>query len=247
MQQAKIQASQTTFVALVVLLAYLLRMSSLTPSSAEEKSSVVLVTGATGTIGKEVVSLLAHTTGSAVSEIRIGTRNPSGGTAQHLQAFDPSRVRPVALDFADQNSVDDAVKGVDVVMFIADFAPATTQALISAIQHDEGNKAPFIVKISVLGARLPKEGEEISFFPKMHGLSEAALEDAGLSVACIQPTALAKHLSFMNPVVYKQGDNHLYLPIGDEGMAFVDYRDVAALMVGIGLDSDRVAKHAGKK
>ena len=51
----------------------------------------------------------------------------------------------------------------------------------------------------------------------------------------------------MNPVVYKQGDSHLYLPIGDKGMAFVDYRDVAALLVGIGLDSDRVAKHAGKK
>ena len=173
-------------------------------NSGEGKSTggglgIVLVTGATGTIGKEAVSLLAHSA-AGWDSIRIGTRSPTGASAQMLCAYDPARIEAVKLDFADQNTVDAAVAGVTVIVFIADFAEATTKALIDAVKSSP--TAPFVVKVSVIGARIPKDGEEISFFPKMHGLSEQAIDQAGIRMASVQPTALAKHLSFMNPVVY---------------------------------------------
>ena len=197
-------------------------MSALSNNNSGGGLGIVLVTGATGTIGKEAVSLLAHSA-AGWDSIRIGTRSPTGASAQMLCAYDPARIEAVKLDFADQNTVDAAVAGVSVIVFIADFAETTTKALIDAVTASP--TAPFVVKVSVIGARIPKDGEEISFFPKMHGLSEQAIDQAGIPMAAVQPTALSKHLSFMNPVVYTPGNGDVYCP--SHMMArFMDYRDV---------------------
>ena len=55
----------------------------------------VLVTGATGNIGRELVHLLSLD--PRVGEIRIATRDPDSAAAQLLVAMDPALIRPVKL------------------------------------------------------------------------------------------------------------------------------------------------------
>ena len=81
----------------------------------------ILVTGATGTIGSQV---LAHLAGKT-AEVRALTRSP--GTAK-LSAG----ITPIGGDLADVDSLRTAMKGVDTVFLLApNVADELTQAMLA--------------------------------------------------------------------------------------------------------------------
>ena len=71
----------------------------------------ILVTGATGNIGTELVHLLSID--PSVDEVRAATRSPDGEAARLLGDLAPDRVRPVALDPDRDGTLDAALNGAE--------------------------------------------------------------------------------------------------------------------------------------
>lgn len=78
-----------------------------------KEKNMILVTGATGNVGRHVVSQLLHT-GAAV---RALTRNPDSAGL-------PSGVEVVRGDLSDPNTLEACLKGVDAVFLVWPFLTA---------------------------------------------------------------------------------------------------------------------------
>ena len=175
---------------------------------------MILVTGATGNVGSEVVSLLSQ----AGVPVRATARDLTGMPAL------PS-VEWVQADFTNPASLDKALQGVDKVVLIS-------PAHIDMVSHqsaviDAASKAGarHIVKLSGLGAgpdapiRLPRNHYEI----------ENRIIASGLDYTFVRPNLFMQVLIGSADSI--ESDGAIYAPAGDAAISFTDVRDVAATIV----------------
>jgi len=189
--------------------------------------STVLVTGATGTVGRHLVDRLVALDPEGV--VRCATRNPRSPRARALAERHP-QVELVPGDLSDLEGLRASVVGADGVYLLPPFAPATMtrwhEVMVDACVRAETVR--FVVKHSVIGARVPEPGEEVSGIPAMHGAGERTLADSGLSHAVIRPTIFAQHFLTV-PALYTPGADAFHMPLGDGRVAWLDARDIGDL------------------
>jgi uncharacterized protein YbjT (DUF2867 family) len=141
---------------------------------------MILITGATGTVGSEVVKRLsAHGV-----QVRAVTRDPRKVGAQRLP-----HVQFVQGDFEDIDSMRRACAGVDQA-FLATNSTARTehqQIAFTRVAHQSG--VQHIVKLSQLHADASSPGR----FLRYHAAVEAAVHASGLT------------FTFLRPNLYMQG------------------------------------------
>ncbi|MGZ0151699.1 NAD(P)H-binding protein [Kribbella sp. WER1] len=162
---------------------------------------MILVTGATGTIGSELVRQL-EARGAAV---RGMTRKPHGAL--------------VHGDFDDTDSLRKAISGVDTVFLLTapgPWVPAHDRALIAAAVDGGVRK---IVKLSAIGSA----DEEMP--GNWHAAGERALRECGLDRTILRPAGFASNALRWLPAI----TNGQPIPnqTGAGRHAFVDPRDVA--------------------
>ena len=87
-------------------------------------TDTILLTAGTGNIGSELTALLAHD--PAVKEVRVATRNPESAAAKVVSSFNPSKVKPIAYDINQAETVAAAFKGVTKLCLIT---PLSEQAI----------------------------------------------------------------------------------------------------------------------
>ena len=174
----------------------------------------ILVTGATGTIGRAVIKILSQHDDVA---IRAATRHPGqlradAGTGQLI---------PIAFDWDAPDGAGDIAAAAGTMLVLPPAAhhplPATTRLLDSAIaagvQH--------IVFLSTLGA----DFEPGFAFGRWALAGEQAVAAAGLPYTVLRPNSyMTNFLTMMRP----GPDGAIRLPWGDGACSFVDPRDVAA-------------------
>jgi len=174
---------------------------------------MILVTGATGTVGREVVAqLLAE--GHAV---RALTRRPA--TAR-LDA----RVEVVEGDLTRPETLPRAVAGVERVFSLA-LGPdlASQEASLARAARQAG--ARHIVKLSVLGAGLgATEGVAV-----WHDAGERAVRESGLAFTFVRPGAFMSNALFWRDSIRREGK--VYSNFGNGRVPFVHPRDIAAVAV----------------
>ncbi len=190
----------------------------------EESAKRVVVFGSTGKIGGELVKLLARDPRCA--EVIALSRRPDGDRGRWLaavsptvtvRAFDVSRLGPACQGATDAFVVAPLDGGVEGV---AAWHTAVGTALASAgVQH--------IVKVSVTGARALDSVPPPGPFPSMHWVGEEAIRATGVRTSVIRPTIFMQHFE-MGTGLYVRGDDRMFLPTGDAGVAFLDCRDIAA-------------------
>ena len=175
---------------------------------------MILVTGATGTIGTELVRLLA----AEGVGVRAMTRKPSSARM-------PSGVDVVGGDFADPAALDLAVAGVSAVFLLT--APTTAVATHDEAMLVAARRAGVsrVVKLSAIatGDKGP-DGEVIGAW---HVPGEQALRDSGLAWTLLRPTTFASNTLSWAPAIAR-GEPVLNLS-GDGRQGVVDPRDVAAV------------------
>ena len=172
----------------------------------------VLVTGATGRVGRMVVDLLVD----AGLPVRALTRRPE-------EAALPAGVEVVTGDLTVPESLDAALRGVDAVFLVWTVPPATAPAVVERI-------ATYARRVVFLSAphRTPHP-----FFQQpnpMAGLYaeiERLIAGSGLESTIIRPGMFASNaLLWWAPAI--RGDGVVRWPYGAAETAPVDDRDVAA-------------------
>jgi uncharacterized protein YbjT (DUF2867 family) len=175
---------------------------------------MILVTGATGTVGAEVVKQLV---GAGVTP-RVLVRRP-----ERLPADIVAHVEVRKGDLDDPSSLAAALVGVDRLFLLTSGVegPARDRLAIDAavaagVRH--------VVKLSVMGA----EYESITF-ARWHRASEKLLEASGLAWTFLRPGSFASNAIWWAETVRSQ--NAVYLPVGDGKSAVIDPADIGAVAV----------------
>lgn len=176
---------------------------------------MILITGATGKIGKELILDLT----ARRSSFKVMTRSKEAE-----KAFLAKGIKAVHADFARPESYADALANIQTVFLLTTPDPdclATERNFLAACKHHGVNH---IVRLSAIGAN-PWAS---SCLIRTHGRCEAQLEDSGIAWTILRPTIFMQNLvPFMAPSVAKEST--LYAPAGEARMPWVDTRDIAAV------------------
>lgn len=181
---------------------------------------MILVTGATGTVGREVVRLL-HSSGN---KVRALSRNPEKGNF-------PVGVGAVAGDLKKPETLPAALDGVEKVFWVLPFDADLSFAQI-ALQHG----VQHIVLLSALAVEFGPDNA----IARHHINAEQAIRETGADWTFVRPTAFMTNALQWAESVRTQGLARV--PFGDISTPSVDSRDIAAVAAKA-LSSDG---HAGK-
>ena len=174
---------------------------------------MILVTGATGTVGREVVTQLL----AAGQEIRALTRSPA--TAR----FDP-RVELVAGDLHEPRTLASAVDGVERIFSLALGPHLGAQERSLALAARQAG-ARQVVKLSVLGAgRGARSG-----VATWHEEGERAVQEAGIAWTFVRPGAFMSNALYWSSTIRREGK--VYSNFGEGRLAPIHPRDIAAVAV----------------
>ena len=175
---------------------------------------VVLVTGATGNVGREVVrALLARRIA-----VRAATRAPLGAT----ESFG-SDVSTVRLDFADPTTFDVA-DGARAVFLVRPPAISDTKHTLVPFSNEARRRGvEQVVFLSVAGAAH-------NIFVPHHAVERHLALTRGWTI--LRPGFFAQNLedAYRRDIVE---DSRIYVPAGRGRVAFVDVRDIADLAATI--------------
>lgn len=178
--------------------------------------TTILVTGATGTIGRATLQALADKPGLSV---KAGVRKDSFAKL-------PAGVAPVELDWERPATLAPALAGVERVLLIT---PVTRNA-DELVAHfvDAARKAgvKHIVKLSAAGA----DAEPGIFLTRLHRTAERAIEGSGIGFTHLRPNMFAENLVNYWP---PQKDGNIYVPFGDSGVAYVASADIGVAAANI--------------
>ena len=175
---------------------------------------MILVTGATGNVGTQVVNQLA----AAGHKVRALVMDKQEGAKL------ATTVDTVVGDLDNTDSLVNAMRGVERVYMLAPLTPSLEQHERNVIAAAKQAGVKHVVKHSVLGAQY--EGIALA---KWHRAGEKALEASGLAWTHLRPSAFTSNAFFWLQSI-KQG-NAVYAPAGDGKLAVIDPRDIAAVAV----------------
>ncbi len=175
---------------------------------------MIVVFGATGTVGGRVVRLLSRQ-GAAV---RAVTRDPA--TAQF-----PDGVTVAGADLADRDSLDAALRDATALLLVAPSGPdqPTRDAALVAAARRAG--VPRLVKLSAIGTGLADHPEMGAW----HAPGEQAVRDSGAAWTILRPTTFASNMLFWAEAI--RAGQPVPDPFGDGAQGVVDPDDIAAVAV----------------
>lgn len=172
----------------------------------------ILVTGATGRVGRHVVQQLVK----RGADLRVLSRNPA-------KADVPTGVEVVKGDLLDIDSLRAAFSGVNTLFLLnAVTGDEFTQALITLnIARESG--VDRVVYLSVINA---DRFVNVPHFAVKFG-AERMLEQMGFSATILRPTYFIDNDLTIKEVILNHG---VYpMPIGNKGVAMVDTSDIAEI------------------
>lgn len=172
----------------------------------------ILVTGATGQIGRQVVRHLVQ----RGAHVRALVRNPA-------KAAFPKEVDVVQGDLLDPDSLRAACAGVSTLFLLnAVAADEFTQALVALNLAKEAG-VERVVYLSVIHSDLYAN---VPHFAAKYGV-ERAIEALGFSATILRPAYFMDNDVTIRDVVRAYG---VYpMPIGAKGLAMIDTRDIAEI------------------
>jgi uncharacterized protein YbjT (DUF2867 family) len=173
----------------------------------------VLVTGATGNVGSQVVRELRE----RGVPVRAFVRDRDRATAA-LGAD----VELAVGDFSASDSIRHALAGVDRVFLACGNVPGQVGYERNAIEVAKAAGVTRIVKLSAAGAAV----DSPLLFPRWQGEIERHLAESGLPAVLLHPRVLMTNLLAAAEPVRRTGK--LFAPAGAATIPFIDPRDVAA-------------------
>jgi uncharacterized protein YbjT (DUF2867 family) len=177
----------------------------------------ILVTGATGTVGSEIVRQL-----SAKGEtIKAAVRSANDNTFENL-----NRVQVLELDYNKPDTLAAAFKGVHKLFLLTPFQSNMVDLTSNLVSEAKKAKVKYIVKQSVMGA----DAEPAITPGRLHRQAEIIIEESGIPFTFLRPNFFMQNfVNFYSHSIKSQGA--FYVPAGEGEVSFVDVRDIAAVAV----------------
>ena len=179
---------------------------------------MILVTGATGTVGREVLSVLQRSGQPVRSASTDPSRARAALEAAGLRADDDGMVR---LEFGDSGSYEGAFTGIDSVFLMR--PPQLTNVkrdMVPALEVARAQGVQRVVFMSVQGA------EKNPLVP--HRRVEDYLETSAFEVTILRPSFFMQNLSGVHAQdVRERGE--IFVPAGHGRTSFIDARDIGAV------------------
>jgi uncharacterized protein YbjT (DUF2867 family) len=171
---------------------------------------MILITGATGNIGRALVSELK---GKGV-RLRIG-QHVNGGPA-------PAGVEAVPLDYTDGATLSAAVKGVEKVFLLSPAGERSAEHETNVVEAAAKAGVRHVVKSSIFPA------VNDYTFGRSHRRVEDLIRTKRVAFTFVRPNSFMQSMAnFFSGSIKGQGA--FYLPAGKARISHVDIRDVAAV------------------
>ena len=176
---------------------------------------MILVTGASGNVGGEVLRQLV----AAKQPVRAMYRS------QAEAAKAPKGVATAVADFADPASLERALEGIEKVYLVCAPVPELVKLETNAIEASKKKKIRHLVLNSAMGA-----GTFDASFPRWHRQVEQTLEKSGLAYSIVRPNSFMQNIvNFYAPTIRSEG--RFYAAMKSARNSFIDVRDIAAVIV----------------
>ena len=189
----------------------------------------VLVTGATGTNGLEVVKQ----TLARGARVRAFVRDKRSAAAVL-----PPEVELFEGDFAQRTAARAAMRGVERVFLLAAVHEHMEDYERAFIEDARDARIAHVVQFSAIGAH---PGSKM-FFGRVHGRAECALVESGIPYTILQPSFFMQN-SLWSAETIKREDT-IYNATGTGAAGHVDAQDTAS--VAVAALTEPVERHAGE-
>ncbi len=179
-------------------------------------SNKILVTGATGNVGFEVVRKLSERGHPVKAAVR------SHSTSRYNL---PSGVESVEFDFEQPQTFEPALRGIHTLFLVR--PPAISQVkkyIYPAIATAQAVGVERVVFLSLLGA------ERMAIVP--HAGIEAYIKSLGLAYTFLRASFFMQNLSTTHCQDIRD-NNDIFVPAGKGRTSFIDVRDIAAVAVKV--------------
>nr|MDQ3984431.1 SDR family oxidoreductase [Thermoproteota archaeon] len=185
--------------------------------------NTILVTGATGTVGSEVIKQLISS--PPTSNFNIKAAVHSQESAKRVAA--ESRVKPVQIDYNKPDTIAEAFKDVDRLFLLTPFQSNMVELSSNLVNVAKKiGVVKHIVKLSVMGA----DADPGITGGRLHRQAENIIEESGISYTFLRPNFFMQNfVTFFSQTIKEQGA--FYVPADDGKVSFVDVRDIAGVAV----------------
>ncbi len=174
---------------------------------------MILITGASGNVGREVLKQIAAT------GAKVRAAFQSVGKA----AVAPSGVEIVTMDYNQPETLQKALKGVERVFLVGPPTPNLPALERKAVDEIKRSEVRYVVKLSAMGGRG-------AVFPRQHADSEDYIKSTGLTYTFLRPNGFMQNfINYNAPTINTQ--NAFYASQGDSRVSHIDLRDIAAVAV----------------
>jgi uncharacterized protein YbjT (DUF2867 family) len=187
---------------------------------------MILVTGASGSVGKAVLAEVA----------RSGAPHRAMYRSKQEAAKAPAGTETVIADFSDKASLAAALRGVDSVYLVCSPIPDLVQLEGNVIEASQAAGIRRVVLNSALGA-----GDYGKSFPSWHRKVEDKLKATKLAYCILRPNSFMQNvLTYYAPSIRAQGA--FYGAMGNARTTYLDVRDIAVVAAKV----LRGGEHDGK-
>ena len=176
---------------------------------------MILVTGATGSNGTNLLRLLASRRVPARAMVR--PRNKASGIVGL------PGIEIVAGDFDDPVSLERALRGIERAFLLTNSTERAEAQQLSFVVAARRSGVEHIVKLSQFAAA---EDSPVRFL-RYHAVVERTIRESGLAYTFLRPNLFMQGLLGFAPTIKSQ--DRFYAPIGDAKVSVVDVRDIAAV------------------
>lgn len=184
---------------------------------------MIVVTGATGHIGRELVRLLSD------------AGAPTRAVARHPPRDEVPGVEWIAADLANRD-LRAVFAGADRLFLLTGNSEDMVRLQKNAIAAARAAEVKHVVKLSALGAT----DHSKSVIGLWHYNVERALRDSGLTWTMLRPHHFMQNL--LDPTVFDRERGRVHSAAGDGRIPFIDTRDIAAAAFAVLTHGN----HAGK-
>src|SRR5215216_1883836 len=176
---------------------------------------MILITGATGTTGREIVAELRRV---GAAGVRALVRDPARASFVREAGFET-----VAGDFERPETLGAALEGVERALLLTPPSPQTFEQQRAFIEAARRAGVRHVVKLSAFGA----DADAPEGFGRWHGQAEDFLKSSGLAWTMLRPNFFMQNLLGQARQIAATGS--IFQPVGDARASFIDARDIAAV------------------
>jgi uncharacterized protein YbjT (DUF2867 family) len=174
---------------------------------------MILITGANGNVGKEVLKQVAATGAKVRAAFQTVTK----------AAAAPSGVEIATMDYNKPETLQAALKGIERVFLVAPPTPNLPALERKAIDEIKQSGVRHVVKLSAMGGR-------DAIFPRQHADSEDYIKSSGVPYTFLRPNGFMQNFVTYNGATINS-QNAFYGSQGEGKVSHIDLRDIAAVAV----------------